>query len=182
MAAQAYGDFPLPIGERQTISQPYMVARMSELLELKGNEKVLEIGTGSGYQGAVLSLLAAEVCTVERIRSLALRARRVLDSLGYLNVKLKIGDGSRGWREEAPYDGIIVTAGAPHVPEDLVDQLTIGGRLIIPVGDEYEQLLLRITKQPDGSVRREELIGCRFVKLIGEDAWYNDDPTMGGMP
>src|SRR6266581_2505858 len=141
MAAQAYSDSPLPIGEKQTISQPYMVAAMTELLELTGSEKVLEIGTGSGYQAAILALLANKVCTIERLRSLALRARKVLDSLGLLNVNLKIGDGTCGWQEEAPFDAIIVTAGAPAIPEQLVEQLKVGGRLVIPVGDQYEQTL-----------------------------------------
>lgn len=171
MAAQAYSDTPLPIGEKQTISQPYMVALMSELLALKGGEKVLEIGTGSGYQAAVLARLADRVYTVERIRPLALRARKVLDSLGLLNINLKITDGTSGWEEEAPFDAIMVTAGAPSVPPAFVDQLRPGGRLVIPVGGEAFQVLTRVTRNADGSVTCEECGGCRFVKLIGAHSW-----------
>ncbi|MFZ3209402.1 MAG: protein-L-isoaspartate(D-aspartate) O-methyltransferase [Geobacteraceae bacterium] len=175
MAAQAYNDTPLPIGERQTISQPFMVALMTELLQLTGIEKVLEIGTGSGYQSALLAMLADRVYTVERIRSLALKARKSLDSLGLLNVNLKIGDGSGGWEAEAPFDAILVTAGAPDIPQTLVDQLNVGGRIVIPVGDQYEQVLVRIVKHPDGSIIRENSIGCRFVKLIGKSGWFGDE-------
>lgn len=171
MAAQAYNDNPLPIGERQTISQPYMVALMTELLELKGKEKVLEIGTGSGYQAAVLAMLADRVCTIERIRPLALRARKVLDSLGLLNVNIKIDDGTCGWEEEAPFDAIVVTAGAPEIPPKLVAQLAPGGRLVVPVGDQFSQTLVRVLKKEDGSYAVEQSIGCRFVKLIGRDGW-----------
>lgn len=175
MAAQAYSDTPLPIGERQTISQPYMVALMTELLQLTGTEKVLEIGTGSGYQAALLAMLADRVYTVERIRSLALRARKALDNLGLLNVNLKIDDGSGGWETEAPFDAIMVTAGAPDVPQSLIDQLNVGGRLVIPVGDQFEQVLVRITKRADGSIDRENLLGCRFVKLIGKFGWMGEE-------
>lgn len=175
MAAQAYSDTPLPIGEKQTISQPYMVALMTELLELRGKEKVLEIGTGSGYQAAILAVLADRVCTVERIRSLALRARKVLDTLGLLNVNIRISDGTVGWEEEAPFDAIIVTAGAPEVPQKLVDQLQPGGRLVIPVGSQFEQVLVRISKLEDGTVRREDITGCRFVKLVGAFGWSVED-------
>jgi protein-L-isoaspartate(D-aspartate) O-methyltransferase len=171
MAAQAYSDSPLPIGEKQTISQPYMVALMTELLALNGTEKVLEVGTGSGYQAAILARLADRVYTVERIRPLALRARKVLDSLGLLNINLKISDGTTGWEEEAPFDVIMVTAGAPTVPPAYVAQLKPGGRLVIPVGDEVLQTLVRITRNADGSVTREECGGCRFVKLIGAHSW-----------
>lgn len=171
MAAQAYSDSPLPIGEKQTISQPYMVALMTELLALNGTEKVLEVGTGSGYQAAVLAKLADRVYTVERIRSLAMRARKALDSLGLLNINLKISDGTIGWDEEAPYDAIMVTAGAPTVPPAYIDQLKPGGRLVIPVGGEALQTLVRITRNTDGSVTREEYGGCRFVKLIGVHSW-----------
>jgi protein-L-isoaspartate(D-aspartate) O-methyltransferase len=170
MAAQAYSDSPLPIGEKQTISQPYMVALMSELLRLAGGEKVLEIGTGSGYQAAVLATLGARVYTVERHRPLALQARRVLDSLGMLNVNLKIGDGSDGWPEEAPFDAIMVTAGAPEIPETLLRQLAIGGRLVIPVGSQYEQILKRVTRTADG-YQYEQSVGCRFVRLVGKSGW-----------
>lgn len=171
MAAQAYNDNPLPIGERQTISQPYMVALMTELLQLKGKEKVLEIGTGSGYQAAILAVLAERVCTMERIRPLALKARKVLDRLGLLNVNIKIDDGTCGWEEEAPYDAILVTAGAPDIPAGLVAQLALGGRLVIPVGDQLSQTLVRVVKRDDGSCTVEDSIGCRFVKLIGKFGW-----------
>ena len=171
MASQAYSDSPLPIGEKQTISQPYMVALMTELLALNGTEKVLEVGTGSGYQAAVLAKLTDRVYTVERIRLLALRARKVLDSLGLLNINLKITDGTFGWEEEAPFDAIMVTAGAPSVPAAYVDQLKPGGRLVIPVGGEALQTLIRITRNTDGSITREEWGGCRFVKLIGAHSW-----------
>jgi len=171
MAAQAYNDNPLPIGEKQTISQPYMVALMSELLQLKGAEKVLEIGTGSGYQAAVLAVLADRVYTMERIRPLALKARKVLDSLGLLNVNLRIDDGTCGWEEEAPFDAILVTAGAPEIPEKLVAQLAVGGRLVIPVGDQLSQVLVKVVKQADGTYAVEDSIGCRFVKLIGRYGW-----------
>lgn len=171
MAAQAYSDTPLPIGEKQTISQPYMVALMTELLELKGREKVLEIGTGSGYQAAILAVMADRVYTVERIRPLALRARKALDSLGLLNVNIKISDGTVGWEEEAPFDAIIVTAGAPDIPQKYIDQLKPGGRLVIPVGTQFEQVLVRVVKQEDGSVVQENVTGCRFVKLVGKFGW-----------
>jgi protein-L-isoaspartate(D-aspartate) O-methyltransferase len=171
MAAQAYNDNPLPIGERQTISQPYMVALMTELLQLKGKEKVLEIGTGSGYQAAILAVLAERVCTMERIRPLALKARKVLDSLGLLNVNIKIDDGTCGWEEEAPFDAILVTAGAPEIPARLVGQLAVGGRLVIPVGDQQSQTLVRVVKSDEGTCTVEDSIGCRFVKLIGKFGW-----------
>lgn len=173
-SAQAYSDTPLPIGEKQTISQPYMVALMTEMLELKGTEKVLEIGTGSGYQTAILATLANRVCTAERIRPLALRARKCLDSLRLFNIMLRINDSDDspiGWEEEAPFDAIIVTAGAPEVPEVLTDQLAVGGRLVIPVGSEAEQRLLKIVKHADGELEIMESIGCRFVPLIGKQGW-----------
>uniref|UniRef100_C6E583 Protein-L-isoaspartate O-methyltransferase n=1 Tax=Geobacter sp. (strain M21) TaxID=443144 RepID=C6E583_GEOSM len=174
MSAQAYSDGSLPIGEKQTISQPYIVAKMTQLLALTGREKVLELGTGSGYQAAVLATLADRVCTVERIRPLALKARKALDSLRLLNVNLKIGDGTEGWPEEAPFDAILVTAGAPHLPDCLVRQLAPGGRLVIPVGDRIDQKLLLVTKGMDGSVATEECDDCRFVRLIGKNGW-NDE-------
>ena len=175
MASQAYSDSPLPIGEKQTISQPFMVALMTELLSLTGSEKVLEIGTGSGYQAAILAETAGRVYTVERIRPLALRARKVLDSLGYLTINLKIDDGSGGWEGEAPFDAIIVTAGSPSVPESLVEQLAPGGRLVIPVGNQYEQTLMRITRTLDGTIKMEESVGCRFVKLVGRCGWLSEE-------
>lgn len=174
MAAQAYNDNPLPIGEKQTISQPYMVALMTELLELKGKEKVLEIGTGSGYQAAVLAVLAERVCTMERIRPLAMRARKVLDGLGLLNVNIRVADGTCGWEEEAPFDAILVTAGAPEIPNTLVSQLAVGGRLVLPVGDQFSQTLVRIARQRDGSCTIEDSIGCRFVKLVGKHGWESE--------
>lgn len=174
MAAQAYSDSPLPIGEKQTISQPFMVALMTQLLELKGREKVLEIGTGSGYQAAILATVAGRVYTVERIRPLALKARKVLDSLGLLNISLKITDGTYGWEEEAPFDAIMVTAGAPDVPQSLVDQLAPGGKMVIPVGGASEQRLLLMKKNEDGSTSREDLGLCRFVKLVGAQGWNQE--------
>jgi protein-L-isoaspartate(D-aspartate) O-methyltransferase len=174
MAAHAYGDGSLPIGEKQTISQPYIVAKMTQLLALTGNERVLELGTGSGYQASVLATLADRVYTVERIRPLALRARKVLDHLRLLNVNLRIGDGTEGWPEEAPFDAILVTAGAPEVPECLIDQLAPGGRLVIPVGDRVDQQLVLIRRENDGSLTRMEEDGCRFVRLIGRNGWREE--------
>ena len=171
MADQAYNDGALPIGEKQTISQPYMVALMSELLELKPQDHVLEIGTGSGYQTAVLASLCRRVWTIERIRPLAMQARKVLDALHLLNVNIKVGDGTLGWPEEAPFDAILVTAGAPAVPEALAEQLAPGGRLVIPVGNEANQTILRIRKEADGSLTSETGVGCRFVPLIGQQGW-----------
>jgi protein-L-isoaspartate(D-aspartate) O-methyltransferase len=167
---QAYGDFPLPIGEQQTISQPYIVAFMTEALELTGQEKVLEIGTGCGYQAAILAELAPEVCSIERIHSLATRARRILESLRYFSVKIKVGDGTLGWPEEAPFQAIIVTAAAPAIPRPLLDQLALGGRLVIPVGDRYSQTLMVVHKTVEG-LKQDYRGGCRFVKLIGSYGW-----------
>ena len=168
--SQAYSDFPLPIGEKQTISQPYIVALMTEALELKGSERVLEIGTGSGYQTAILSVLAGKVYSVERISTLAARARKVLDSINCSNVVIKIGDGTLGWPEESPYDAILTTAAAPEIPKCYIDQLKIGGRLIIPVGDVYSQVLVKVIKTKDGIIK-QDMGGCRFVKLIGRYGW-----------
>ncbi len=170
LTSQAYTDFPLPIGEKQTISQPFMVAFMSESLGLAGTERVLEIGSGSGYQSAVLSMLSSRVYSVERLTTLTARARRTLDRLHCSNVVIKLGDGTTGWAEEAPFDAIIAAAASPQVPAALVDQLAPGGRLIIPVGSEETQKLLRITRRANG-VSTEVLGGCRFVKLIGKDGW-----------
>ena len=170
LQGQAYTDHPLPIGDKQTISQPYMVALMTETLALTGKEKVLEIGTGSGYQTAILAECAAKVFSVERIRSLAIRARKLLLELGYLNVEIKFSDGTVGWIDESPFDAIIVTAGAPDIPQPLVDQLKAGGRMAIPVGDAYTQDLIRVTKTEDG-IEKEDFGGCRFVKLIGKYGW-----------
>lgn len=173
MAAQAYSDGPLPIGEKQTISQPFMVALMTDLLELKPSDHVLEIGTGSGYQTAILASLARRVWTIERIRPLAMQARKVLDSLHLLNVNIKVGDGTLGWEEEGPFDAILVTAGAPAIPETLAQQLAPGGRLVIPVGNEATQTLLRIRKESDGTLTTETGIDCRFVPLIGQQGWQS---------
>ncbi len=174
MSAQAYSDTALPIGEKQTISQPYMVALMTEMLCLSGTERVLEIGTGSGYQTAILAHLADRVYSMERIRPLALKARKALDSLGLLNINLRMEDGSGGWPAEAPFDGIIVSAGAPDIPRLLVDQLGINGRLVIPVGNEYEQVLTMVRKNADSSITRDDFINCRFVRLIGQYGWNAD--------
>jgi protein-L-isoaspartate(D-aspartate) O-methyltransferase len=170
---QAYSDHPLPIGEKQTISQPYMVALMTEALLLSGKEKVLEIGTGSGYQTAILTELSEKVFSIERIRSLAIRARKLLYELGYFNVEIKIFDGTFGWIEERPFDAIIVTAGSPDIPQPLIDQLAMGGRLVIPVGDAFVQDLFRVTKAEEG-IKKEDLGGCRFVKLIGKYGWETE--------
>ncbi len=170
MKHEAYADRPLPIGEGQTISQPYMVALMTEALELKVAEKTLEIGTGSGYQTAILAELSAQVYTVERISELQIRARRVLESLGYTNIFFKTFDGTLGWEEQKPYNAIIVTAGAPRIPIPLLDQLAEGGRMIIPVGDRFSQELIKLSKR-NGEVSTESLGGCRFVALLGEYGW-----------
>ena len=164
---QAYGDYPLPIGEGQTISQPYIVALMTEALELKGPEKVLEVGTGSGYQAAILAELARWVYSIERHPSLAYRAKRILEKLGYHNVIIKVGDGTKGWPEAAPFDAIIVTAAGPKIPEPLLEQLKDGGRLVMPVGDEWSQYLIKVTKKGDKLIK-ENLGAVRFVKLVGE--------------
>jgi protein-L-isoaspartate(D-aspartate) O-methyltransferase len=170
---QAYGDFPLPIGEGQTISQPYIVALMTEALQLAGDDKVLEIGTGSGYQAAILAELTQHVFSIERISSMASRARKTLDQLGYANVLIRVSDGTLGWQDEAPFAGIIVTAGAPAIPPTLVEQLEQGGRLVIPVGNEYSQILLKVVKQDEG-YKEKDLGGVRFVKLIGDHGWKAD--------
>jgi protein-L-isoaspartate(D-aspartate) O-methyltransferase len=167
---QAYGDFPLPIGEQQTISQPYIVAFMTEALKLTGVEKVLEIGTGCGYQAAILAELAPEVYSIERLHTLATLARRNLEALRYFNVKIKVGDGTLGWPEEAPFDAIMVTAAAPGIPQPLLDQLAMEGRLVIPVGDRYSQTLDVVRKTPEG-LQHDYRGGCRFVKLIGSYGW-----------
>jgi protein-L-isoaspartate(D-aspartate) O-methyltransferase len=170
LSGEAYSDHPLPIGHKQTISQPYMVALMTEALGLTGYERVLEIGTGSGYQTAILSQLAQKVYTVERIRVLMVRARTLLAELECNNVLFKAYDGTLGWQEFAPYDAIMVTAGAPQIPEPLLEQLAEGGRLVIPIGDRSSQELQRIT-QKSGKFHRENLGGCRFVNLIGAHGW-----------
>ena len=169
----AYEDIPLPIGFGQTISQPYIIALMTASLGLTGKERVLEIGTGSGYQAAILAELARLVVTVERLPALAKEARSLLDSLGYKNIKVHLAELTLGWPAEAPYDAIIVTAGAPKVPDILLKQLVIGGRMVAPVGSRYEQELYKITKGRDKNVV-QSLGGCRFVSLIGESAWEEE--------
>lgn len=170
---RAYGDHALPIGERQTISQPYIVALMTEALELRGAERVMEVGTGSGYQTAILAELAAQVYSIERIITLATQARTLLASLHYRNVTIKVFDGTYGWREESPFDAILVTAGAPEVPAPLVEQLKEGGRMIIPVGNRISQMLKKVTRTPSG-VEVSLLTGCVFVPLIGSHAWLDE--------
>jgi len=166
----SYGDYPLPVGNAQTISQPYMVALMTEALQLKGGEKVLEIGTGSGYQAAVLSEIASDVYSVERFAELADNAERTLSRLGYKNFHIKTGDGTLGWSEHAPYDGIIVTAGAPKIPQSLIEQLKDEGRLVIPVGNQWGQVLT-VVQKTGSMIRQTEVCGCVFVPLIGKEGW-----------
>jgi protein-L-isoaspartate(D-aspartate) O-methyltransferase len=167
---RAYDDSALPIGDKQTLSQPYMAARMTEALGLVGDEKVLEVGTGSGYQTALLAELCFNVFSVEKIRALSRKARTLLDGLEYQNIALHVGDGTIGWSEHAPYDAIIVTAGAPSAPKPLLEQLAEGGCLVIPVGDEQAQTLLRVTRT--GTTFKEEQLGeCKFVKLFGKYGW-----------
>jgi protein-L-isoaspartate(D-aspartate) O-methyltransferase len=173
LQGQAYNDYPLPIFGGQTISQPYMVALMTECLGLKGGEKILEVGTGSGYQAAVLAELAGKVYSIEREPYLARMARRVLSELKYENVIIKIGDGTLGWREFAPYDGIIVTAGSPVVPKPLQEQLKDGGRLVIPVGSSAFQNLICIEKT-GSKIKSREVCGCTFVPLIGNHGWKQE--------
>ena len=170
LVGQAYADSALPIGEKQTITQPFMVAFMSQALNLKGKERILEIGTGSGYQAAVLSCLAARIYSVERIRSLLERARKTLDQIHCRNVLTRLFDGSYGWKEESPFDAILVTAGAPSIPKVLVEQLKVGGVLVIPVGTRKEQRLLRLRRGLEGTTQ-ELLIDCHFVDLVGEHGW-----------
>ena len=164
----AYSDHPVPIGHGQTISQPYIVAYMTELLEIEAGDKVLEVGTGSGYQAAVLAEIASQVYSIEIIEPLAVRARGLLDELGYTNIETRVGDGYFGWEEYAPFDGIIVTAAAGHVPPPLVEQLAPGGRIVIPVGNPYEvQILMLVMKKKDGTVYTELLDPVRFVPMTG---------------
>jgi len=166
----SYSDYPLPAGNGQTISQPYMVALMTERLGLKGPERVLEIGTGSGYQAAILAELAMQVYSVERIDELARKADETLKELGYDNFSIKVGDGTLGWEEEAPYDGMIVTAGTPQIPQSLIKQLKDGGRLVIPVGGAFSQILT-IAEKNGESIKTTSVCGCVFVPLIGEEGW-----------
>jgi len=166
----AYEDMPLPVGFEQTISQPFIIALMTGALQLKGDEKVLEIGTGSGYQAAILAELARRVITVERLPALAKAAKKALDGLGYRNIEIHLSAETLGWPGEAPYDAIMVTAGAPEVPPDLIAQLAFGGRLVIPADSRYLQELYQITRQKKKNIVKN-LGGCRFVSLIGRGAW-----------
>jgi protein-L-isoaspartate(D-aspartate) O-methyltransferase len=170
LLGRAYGDTALPIGDSQTITQPFMVAFMSEALGLGGKERVLEVGTGSGYQAAVLACLAERVYSVERIPSLLERARKTLDRVNCLNVVTKLSDGSYGWQEEAPFNAILITAGAPSLPQPLMDQLKTGGIMVIPVGERNGQRLIRVRKNSRG-FSQEELLECNFVSLVGEFGW-----------
>ena len=172
----AYEDRPLPIGYDQTISQPYIVAYMTQNLELTGSEKVLELGTGSGYQTAILSNLARYVVSTERVLSLIDKARKTLEKLGCANIEIQVAAESLGWHSEAPYNAIITTAGAPRVPDELISQLSIGGRMVIPVGSRYTQELLKITRLADGN-KIERLGPCRFVSLIGKGAWEDENSS-----
>jgi len=171
---KAYGDHPLPIGDNQTISQPYIVAAMTEALGLKGHERVLEIGTGSGYQTALLAELAGQVFTVERIKPLGKRAKQLLERLGYTNVNFKIFDGTYGWRDQGPYDAILVTAAAPDVPKTLIEQLKDGGRMILPIGDSSRQELVRIDLK-NGVQHKTMLNYCLFVPLVGKYGWPEEE-------
>jgi protein-L-isoaspartate(D-aspartate) O-methyltransferase len=166
----AYGDFPLPIGEGQTISQPYIIAQMTHSLDLKGHERILEIGTGSGYQAAVLSKIVYKVYTIERNNTLFLQTRKLFDKLKYHNIVTRYADGTQGWDSEGPFDAIIVTAGGKIVPSPLIEQLSVGGKLVIPVGGNNVQELLKLEKTRDG-IKTTKLGACRFVKLIGQHGW-----------
>lgn len=170
----AYEDRPLPLEHGQTISQPMIVAMMTEAVGLVGDEKVLEVGTGSGYQAAILAELAQRVVSVERHEELATRARKILERLGYTNVEVHLAEATLGWHREAPYDAIVVTAGSPSVPDELLEQLRLGGRMLIPVGSRYEQRLLKVTRLED-EVAIENLGPCRWVPLVGEGAWEDHD-------
>ncbi|MGA1868073.1 MAG: protein-L-isoaspartate(D-aspartate) O-methyltransferase [bacterium] len=170
LAMRAYGDYPLPIGNNQTISQPYMVAFMTQALHISPQDIVLEIGTGSGYQTAVLSMLCKKVYSIERIEDLARKAKQRLDELGYHNIEIKAGDGTYGWKEKSPFNAILVTAGSPGIPKSLTHQLAEGGRLVIPVGDKAFQSLKIVTKI-NGALMEKDSIGCIFVKLIGHYGW-----------
>ncbi len=170
---QAYADHPLPIGEQQTISQPYIVALMTQALALNKDDRVLEIGTGSGYQAAILSEIAFRVYTIEKRRTLHINARRLFDEFKYTNIVTRYSDGTKGWEEESPFDAIIVTAGAPEIPKTLVAQLGMGGRMVIPVGDMFTQDLIKLYRDEQG-IHQTSLGGCRFVKLVGEYGWGGD--------
>lgn len=170
LRGRAYGDHPLPIAGGQTISQPFIVAWMTQMLDLKGGEKVLEIGTGSGYQAAVLSRICGSVYTVERVNSLLAGARRIFSGLRYYNIQARLDDGTAGWKEYAPFDAIMVTAGGPEIPEPLIDQLAEAGRMVIPVGGREVQSL-QLVKKEDGKISVQNLQEVRFVNLIGKYGW-----------
>jgi protein-L-isoaspartate(D-aspartate) O-methyltransferase len=170
LADSAYGDFPLPIGEGQTISQPYIIAEMTASLGLKGHERVLEIGTGSGYQAAVLAQIVYKVYTIERNNTLFLQTRKLFDILKYHNIVTRYSDGTQGWSQESPFDAIIVTAGGKKIPQPLVDQLAIGGKLVMPVGGSFSQDLILLQKTESG-ISTDNLGACRFVRLIGQHGW-----------
>ncbi|MFC1650634.1 protein-L-isoaspartate(D-aspartate) O-methyltransferase [Candidatus Latescibacterota bacterium] len=170
---RAYGDYPLPIGNDQTISQPYIVALMSQELNLGAGSKVLEIGTGSGYQSAVLAVMGINVFTIERYSELSEKAEAIVKELGINDISFKVGDGTVGWTEESPFDGIIVTAGAPEVPDDMINQLSIGGRLIIPVGDRISQRM-QVIEKGENIIEKREITGCTFVPLVGKQGWNNE--------
>ena len=167
---RAYGDTPLPIGENQTISQPYIVGAMTEALALKGEERVLEIGTGSGYQTAIIAELCRQVFTIERLNNLSRKAQNILESLNYMNIVFKMFDGTYGWPDQAPFDAILITASAPEIPDSLVKQLGDGGRLVAPIGEADKQKLVVLTKKGD-RVSRRDLVNCKFVPLIGKYGW-----------
>ncbi len=170
LVESAYGDFPLPIGEGQTISQPYIIAEMTQSLKLKGHERVLEIGTGSGYQAAILARIVYKVYTIERNNTLFLQTRKLFDKLKYYNIVTRYSDGTQGWKQESPFDAIIVTAGGQQIPAPLIEQLAIGGRLIMPVGGNFLQELIQLEKTLDG-IKTTSLGACRFVRLIGQHGW-----------
>jgi len=167
---QAYADNPLPIGEQQTISQPYIVAHMTQALQLNSDDRVLEIGTGSGYQAAILSEIVFRVYTIETIRTLHMNTRKLFDELKYTNIVTRYADGTNGWKDESPFDAIIITAGAPEIPKPLVDQLAMGGRMVLPVGGRMTQDMVKLYRDEDG-IHQSNLGGCRFVKLVGDYGW-----------
>ncbi len=170
---RAYGDHPLPIGHDQTISQPYIVALFCQELKAREEEKVLEIGTGSGYQTAILAVMGYRVYTIERYGALSKKALKILKKLGISSVTCKVGDGSIGWEEESPFEGIVVTAGAPAVPEHLIEQLSFGGRIVIPVGDRVSQRL-QVIEKGEKIIEKRDVCGCTFVPLIGKQGWMNE--------
>ncbi|MFC1666730.1 protein-L-isoaspartate(D-aspartate) O-methyltransferase [Candidatus Omnitrophota bacterium] len=177
MRKNAYSDFPLSIGEGQTISQPYIVALMVQLLDIKKNDKILEIGTGSGYETAILAELGGTVFSLERMKSLAVKARDLLKSLGYGNIEIKTCDGTLGYEAHAPFDKIVVTASSPNVPKPLLDQLSACGKMVIPIGSRFSQTLVLIEKPNKGRVSEKDVCGCVFVPLVGRHGWSNETQT-----